>query len=474
MHGSAAAIYLISLRVGQGAGGALLMANSSAILTDAFPPDQRGLAMGINNVAMIAGSFIGLVLGGVLAPVDWHLVFLVSVPFGLFGTVWAYLKLRDRGERAAAHIDWWGNLTFAAGLVMVLVAITYGLLPYGGHTMGWTSPFVLSMLGGGVALLLVFGYVEMHVRAPMFRLGLFRIKAFAAGNVANLLAALSRGGMMFIVIIWLQGIWLPQHGYGFSQTPLWAGIYMLPLTAGFLVAGPLCGVLADRYGARPFATGGLLISAATFAALEVLPVDFSYVGFGLILFANGLGMGAFGAPNQTGIMNSLPPDQRGAGAGMTATFMSSAQVLSIGIFFTLMILGLAASLPSALLHGLTSHGVGAATATKVSKLPPVGSLFAAFLGYNPLKELLGPALSHLPAHTVAEVTSRSFFPRLITPPFGKGLHEAFDFAFGACVLAAAASLLRGGKYHHGQQDATGTEEEAASQALAEVSMGVVD
>ena len=474
LHGSAAAIYLISLRIGQGAGGALLMANSSAILTDAFPADQRGLAMGINNVAMIAGSFIGLVLGGLLAPVDWRLVFLVSVPFGLFGTVWAYLKLRDRGERAVAHIDWWGNLTFAAGLVMILVAITYGLLPYGGHTMGWTSPFVLTMLFGGIALLVTFGWIEMHVREPMFRLGLFRIKAFAAGNIANLLAALSRGGMMFIVIIWLQGIWLPQHGFSFSQTPLWAGIYMLPLTAGFLLAGPLCGVLADRYGARPFATGGLLISAGSFIALEVLPVDFSYVGFGLILFANGLGMGAFGAPNQTGIMNSLPPDQRGAGAGMTATFMSSAQVLSIGVFFTVMILGLAASLPSALLHGLTSHGVPAATAAKVSKLPPVGSLFAAFLGYNPLKELLGPALAHLPAHTVADVTSRSFFPRLITPPFGKGLHEAFDFAFGACLLAAAASLLRGGKYHHGQEQAASGDEEIASQALAEVSMGVVD
>ncbi|MHB8457905.1 MAG: MFS transporter, partial [Acidimicrobiales bacterium] len=399
MHGPAAALYLIILRVGQGVGAALLMANSAAILTDAFPADQRGLAMGINNVALIAGSFIGLILGGLLAPVEWRLVFLVSVPFGLFGTVWSYLKLHDTGVRTRSRIDWWGNLTFAAGLVMVLVGITYGLLPYGGHTMGWTSPFVLTMIFGGVAVLVGFCYLETKVAAPMFRLQLFRIKAFAAGNAANLLAALSRGGMMFIIIIWLQGIWLPEHGYAFSVTPLWAGIYMLPLTAGFLLAGPTSGVLADRYGARPFATGGLVLSAVSFLLLQVLPVDFTYLGFGAVLFLAGVGMGMFGAPNQTGIMNSLPPDQRGAGAGMTMTFMSSAQVLSIGIFFTLMILGLASSLPGALFHGLTGQGVSTSVATSVSHLPPVGSLFAAFLGYNPMAQLLGPTAHHLPHHT---------------------------------------------------------------------------
>ncbi|MHB2023885.1 MAG: MFS transporter [Mycobacteriales bacterium] len=458
MHGSAAALYLILLRVGQGVGAALLMANSSAILTDAFPPDQRGLAMGINNVALIAGSFIGLILGGLLAPVQWRLVFLVSVPFGLFGTVWSYLKLRDTGVRTRSHIDWWGNLTFAAGLVMVLVGITYGLLPYGGHTMGWTSPFVLTMIFGGVAVLVGFCYLETKVRAPMFRLSLFRIKAFAAGNAANLLAALSRGGMMFIIIIWLQGIWLPLHGYAFSVTPLWAGIYMLPLTAGFLLAGPASGVLADRYGARPFATGGLVLAAVSFILLQVLPVDFSYLGFGAVLFLSGVGMGMFGAPNQTGIMNSLPPDQRGAGAGMTMTFMSSAQVLSIGIFFTLMILGLASSLPGALFHGLTVQGVSASVATRVSHLPPVGSLFAAFLGYNPMAQLLGPAAHQLPHHTYLYLTGRSFFPRLISGPFGKGLGEAFDFAFAACAVGAIASLLRGGRYFHGQDEPKLTDE----------------
>src|SRR5436190_15660201 len=332
MHGSAAAIWLILMRVGQGVGGALLFANSSAILTDAFPPGQRGLAMGVNSIAAIAGSFIGLVLGGVLAPVSWRLIFLVSVPVGVIATLWAYHSLRELGERRPVRIDWWGNLTFALGLVGVMIGITYGIQPYGGHDMGWTSPFVLSTLLGGIVLLAVFCAVEVHVEEPMFHLELFRIRAFAAGNLAALLAAMGRGGLQFVLIIWLQGIWLPQHGYAFAQTPLWAGIYMLPLIVGFLLAGPLSGVLSDRYGARPFATIGMLLAAISFVLLESLPVDFSYVLFGLILLVNGIGMGLFASPNRAAVMNSLPPGQRGAGGAMSVTFQNSAMVLSIGIF----------------------------------------------------------------------------------------------------------------------------------------------
>jgi MFS family permease len=449
LSGSAGAWWLILMRVGQGVGGAMLFANSSAIVTDAFPTHQRGLALGINNVAAISGGFIGLILGGLLAPVQWHLVFLLSVPFGIFGTIWSYAKLEDRGVRTPAKIDWLGNVTFAAGLILILVGITYGLLPYGGHTMGWSSPAVLSELVGGVAVLILFGVIETKVAQPMFRLTLFRIRAFTAGNVASFLASLSRGGLMFMLIIWLQGIWLPLHGYSFSQTPLWAGIYMIPLTVGFLLAGPVSGILADRYGARPFATGGLLVVALSFILLLMLPVDFSYWGFAALIFLNSIGMGMFIAPNQAGIMNSLPASQRGAGAGMSGTFNSSAQVLSIGIFFTLMILGLAATLPSALYHGLIAQGVGPATASRVSHLPPVGSLFASFLGYNPMQTLIGPAaLSHLSPATAHYLTSRSFFPHLISRPFGRGLTEAFSFAAGACALGAVASLLRGGKYHY--------------------------
>jgi MFS family permease len=449
LHGSAAALWLILMRVGQGVGGALLFANSSAILTDAFPQNQRGLALGVNSIAAIAGSFIGLVLGGVLAPVGWRLIFLVSVPIGVVATFWAYHSLRELGERRPAKIDWWGNLTFALGLVGVMVGITYGIQPHGGHTMGWTSPFVLATLLGGVAVLVVFCLIELRVDEPMFHLDLFRIRAFAAGNVAALLAATGRGGLQFILIIWLQGIWLPEHGYAFSRTPFWAGIYLLPLIAGFLVAGPASGYLSDRFGARPFATGGLVLAALSFLLLIVLPVNFSYIWFALILVLNGVGMGLFSSPNSAGVMNALPRAQRGAGAGMLATFQNSASVLSIGVFFTLMIVGLASSLPHALQSGLLAHGVPAADAARISHLPPVATLFSSFLGYNPMATLLGPhVLSGLPAGQAHTLTGRTFFPELITGPFHTALVYAFVFAIACCLVAAVASLLRGGSYHH--------------------------
>jgi MFS family permease len=448
LQGSAGAMWMIVMRVVQGIGAAFLMANSSAILTDAFPAEERGLALGINMVAAIAGSFIGLVLGGVLAPVAWRLVFLVSVPFGLFGTVWAYLKLEDRGIRTPAKIDWWGNITFGLGLISVLVGITYGILPYGGHNMGWTAPGVIASLAGGLVLLGVFVWVERRVESPMFRLRLFGIRAFSGGSVATFLAALSRGGLMFMLILWLQGIWLPLHGYSFEDTPLWAGIYMLPLSVGFLVAGPISGRLSDHFGARPFATGGMIASAIGFLLLIALPIDFAYWEFGVVIFLIGAAMGLFAAPNLTGIMNSLPPDQRGSGAGMAATFQNSASVLSIGVFFSLIIVGLSATLPGVLFHGLTSHGVPVAAASQVSHLPPVGSLFASFLGYNPVGTLLSGTLPHLPHATAAYLTGHKFFPSLVSKPFASGIHTVFYFAAGCCVVAAVASWMRGGKYYH--------------------------
>jgi MFS family permease len=455
MHGSSGALWLILMRVVQGVGGALIFANSSAILTDAFPQDQRGLALGVNSIAAIAGSFIGLVLGGLLGPVSWRLVFLVSVPVGVFATIWGYHSLRELGVRKRARIDWWGNLTFAIGLVGVMVGITYGIQPYGGHTMGWTSPFVLTTMIGGSLVLVLFCLIEQRVAEPMFHLDLFRIRAFTAGNIATLLSAMGRGGLQFILIIWLQGIWLPEHGYTFSQTPLWAGIYMTPLIAGFLIAGPASGYLSDRFGARPFATGGMLIAALSFLFLILLPVDFGYVWFGLILFLNGVGMGLFSSPNSAGVMNSLPPSQRGAGAGMLATSMNSASVLSIGVFFTLMIVGLASKLPQSLQSGLVAHGVSHADATRVSHLPPVSSLFSAFLGYNPMQTLLGPhVLSTLPAAQAHVLTGPRFFPQLISSPFHAALVYAFVFAIVACLIAAVASLLRGGKYHYADETAT--------------------
>jgi MFS family permease len=453
LTGPSGALWLIGFRVIQAIGGAMLMANSPAILTDAFPADQRGMAMGINQVAGISGQFIGLILGGVLAAVDWRLVFIVSVPIGIGGTIWSYLSLREVGARTPARIDWLGNILFGLGLIGILVGITYGLIPYGGHSMGWTNPLVLTGLFGGVALLIAFCITELKIQAPMFDLRLLRIRAFAAGNSATLLGAIARGGLQFMLILWLQGIWLVLHGYNFKDTPLWSGIYLLPLTCGFVVSGPLSGKLSDKHGARAFASGGLLLSAAAFGGLLLVPTNFRYVVFAVLIFLAGAGMGLFSAPNAAAIMNSVPARQRGAASGMLATFQNSGFVLSIGVFFSLMIAGLASTLPRTLTSGLAAHGVPHALAAKVGAAPPVSSLFAAFLGYNPVHELLAPTgvLAHLPAAQVSVLTGRQFFPELISGPFHHGLVIVFSTAMTILVIAACASALRGGRYVNPEQ-----------------------
>jgi MFS family permease len=451
MTGRAGATYLIVFRLVQGIGGACLLANAAPIITDAFPSNQRGMALGINNIVGVSGMFVGLVLGGLLAPIHWRLVFLISVPVGVAGTVWAYLRLQERSEPRRSPIDWPGNVTFALGLILAMVAVTYGIRPAGGHATGWGSARVIALLAGSVLCLLGFLMVERRVAHPMFRLPLFRIRAFTFGTLSTFLSAVARGGLMFILIIWLQGIWLPGHGYDFTETPLWAGIYMLPLTVGMLCAGPTSGYLSDRFGARGFASAGMLGAAVSFGLLMLLPIDFPYPLFAAVLLLNGLSMGMFSSPNRAAVMNSLPPGDRGAGGGMNQTFQNSAQVLSVGIFFTLMIAGLAASLPATMYGGLTAHGVPAAAAHRVAALPPVSILFAAFLGYNPIQHLVGPhVLGALSAPDRAALVGRGFFPHLISGPFERGLHAAFTFAILACLIAAAASLLRGGRYAHGE------------------------
>ncbi len=452
--GSAGAIEIIVMRMVQAVGGALLMANSAAILTDAFPSDQRGMALGVNQIAFQAGSFIGLILGGVLAAVDWRWVFLLNVPVGIVGTVWAYVALRELGERHAARIDWAGNVAFAAGLGLLLIGITYGIAPYGTSAMGWGNPFVLVAIAAGIVLLAAFVLIERRVESPMFNLELFRIRAFTAGNVAGLLSAVGLGGLQFLLIMWLQGIWLPLHGYNFEDTPLWAGIYMLPLTVGFVIAGPVSGWLSDRYGARPFATAGMLLAAATFALLMALPANFSYPAFGLVILLNGVAFGMFASPNTAAIMNSVPPGYRGAASGMRATFQNTGMPLSIGVFFTLMIGGLSANVPTAMYRGLTSSDVASGIATTLSHLPAVGYLFAAFLGYNPLGTLIGPkVLATLPAADASRIVSTSFFPSLIAGPFHDGVVVVSVFSIVIFLIAATASWLRGGRYVHDEQEA---------------------
>jgi len=444
LHGGSGALWLIGWRVVQGVGGAMLFANSTAILTDAFPVEQRGTALGVNQVAAIAGSFLGLIIGGLLAEWDWRVVFLVSVPIGLVGTIWSYASLHELGERRPARLDLAGNITFALGLGVVLAAITYGIQPYGGHSTGWANPWVLGGIGGGVLLLIAFCVIESRVAEPMFQLSLFRIPQFSAGSLAVLLSAIGRGGLQFMLIIWLQGIWLPLHGFAFEETPLWAGIYMLPLTVGFLAAGPVSGYLSDRYGQRLFASGGLIIVAAAFLGLMALPVDFPYWVFAALLAVSGIGSGVFSSPNTSRVMSSVPAHQRGAAAGMRGTFQNSGQALSIGVFFSLLIIGLASGLPNALTSGLERSGVPAAVAQSVGHLPPVGSLFAAFLGYNPIRTILPPdVLRSLPPDTQARLTGNEFFPNLISAPVHQGLVVVFSAAAVMMVIGAIASLLDG-------------------------------
>ena len=446
-EGSHGALWLIGWRVLQAIGGSMLTANSAAILTDAFPADQRGLALGINQVAAIAGQFIGLVAGGLLAALDWRAVFWVNVPVGVYGTLRAYLKLRDKGERHRGRIDWWGNITFAAGLSAILIAITAGLQPYQHHTMGWANPVVIVLLIGGILLLAAFGVIEVRVSDPMFQPSLFRIRAFTAGNIAGLAVSVARGGLQFMLIIWLQGIWLPLHGYSYGDTPLWAGIFLLPLTAGILIAGPISGFASDRFGARGFATAGMVVFGASFIGLMLLPVDFPYWAFALLTGANGIGGGMFAAPNSASIMSSVPARYRGVASGMRSTYQNSGTALSIGMFFSLMIAGLARTLPQTLTSGLRHQGVHDAVAHQIGSLPPVSSLFAAVLGVNPVQHLLASrgVLPSLPAASQRVLTGRQFFPALISGPFHHGLMIVFAVAAGLAAIAALASLLRGGR-----------------------------
>ena len=487
-QGNSAAMWIILMRLVQGVGGAFLFANSAAILTDAFPAHERGLAMGINQIAAIAGSLIGLIIGGLMATGWWRGIFLVSVPFGLLGTVWAYLMLRETVRpRGGQRIDWWGNLAFAVGLTALLVGVTYGIQPYGHSNMGWGSPMVLGALGAGVVLLALFAWIETRVADPMFRLSLFAIRMFTAGNVSGFAGSLARGGLQFMLIIWLQGIWLPLHGVSFEQTPLQAGIDMIPMMAGFLLMGPLSGRLSDRYGSRGFATGGMVLTAVGFLALTFLPANFEYGTFAAILLLLGIGMGMFAAPNTTAIMNALPPEHRGVGSGMRATFQNAASMLSMGVFFTIVIVGLSRALPGTLYAGLTAAGLPATAAAGVSHLPPTAALFAAFLGYNPMGTLLpAPVLSALPAAARANLLSLAYFPHLIAPAFMAGLRDAFYISIGLSLVAAVASLLRGQRYIHGVGDAEASgrggpngsqavaaEEAAMAMAVPEVAAGPV-
>ncbi len=450
--GNTGALELIFFRIIQGIGAGFLFSNSAAILTDAFPPNERGRALGLNQIAAIAGQFLGLILGGILASINWRLVFLVSVPVGLAGTIWAYTMLRELATiKRNQRIDWYGNIAFALGLTIFLFGITYGIQPYGSSATGWGNPLVLAMIGIGALLLALFVWIEARVPDPMFRLELFKIRMFAFGNISGFLSALGRGGLQFMLIIWLQGIWLPLHGYSFEETPLWAGIYLTPLLLGFVLMGPISGFLSDKFGARRFSTTGMLVQCIGFIGLTFLPADFPYPVFAVLIFLLGCGSGLFASPNTSSVMSSVPPERRGVSSGMRATFQNSAMLVSIGLFFSIVTAGLASALPKTFYNGLVRYGVPSSVATQIAHLPPTAALFGAFLGYNPVAQLLPPSvLQHLTAANQEKLLGKEFFPNLISGPFMVGMHAVFYLSAVLCIIAAITSFLRGKQIIYGQ------------------------
>jgi MFS family permease len=464
--GNLGAQELISFRMIQAVGAAFLFSNSAAIITDAFPPNERGKALGINQVAALAGSFIGLVLGGILATIDWRFVFLVSVPVSTFGAAWSYWKLKELGTVSKGEkIDVWGNVTFAAGLTLLLVSLTYGLLPYGSAPMGWSNPYVTAGLISGIVLLIAFPFVERRVEYPMFKLSLFKIRTFSAGIFAGFLASIARGGVMIMLSILLQGIWLPLHGINYVDTPFWAGIYLLPLSAGFVTMGPVSGYLSDRYGARGLATLGMAITAGTFLGLATLPYNFDYLEFAALIYVQGFGMGMFASPNTASIMNSVPAENRGAASGMRTTMQNTGMMASIAIFFAVIVVSLSNGLPTAFASSLAQAGAPPQLLQYFTSLSPTESLFSAFLGYNPVKAIIAGLPQSVAAllsnQTVTTLTGLRWFPTAIAGAFMSSLHTAFYVSAALSGLAAVASLLRGKRYIHGETPDSARQDDAA-------------
>ncbi len=454
--GSAGALSIILLRLLQAVGGSFLFANSAALLTDAFPHTERGMALGINGIAFAGGSIVGLIVGGLLAAIDWHLIFMISVPIGVAGAIWSYLALHEIATiKKDRKIDIPGIVVFGTSLALMLVALTYALLPYGTSQTGWSSPWVLGSFAIGIILMVLFVFIELHSEDPMFKIDLFENRSFAAGNISMVLAGIARGGLQFMLVIWLQGIWLPQHGVSFEQTPLLAAIYMLPLTIGVLVAGPIFGKLSDKRGVNIFTTLGMIVNAVCFLAMLTFPVSFALWPFVIVTLLLGIGQGMFVSPNTAAIMNSVPPEHRGVAAGMRAALQNISYMFSIIIFFSLLIVGLGTTLHSSMYSGLIKLGVSNSTAASASSISPTGALFAAFLGYNPLKTMIPPRIFYnLTAEQQNAIASTSFFPQLIAPAFKNGIAIVLYLAIGMSLVAAVASSLRG------KRDVYGIEKEA--------------
>ena len=446
--GNTGALILIILRMVQAVGGGFLMVNSTALITDAFPVNERGKALGINQIAFIVGSLLGLILGGMLAGYDWHLVFIVNIPFALAGTFWSIFRLKEVSEKQKVPMDIMGNITLALSLVLISLGFTYALEPYGNSQMGWDNPWVILSFIFGIIFMFIFIYFERKSTHPLFNLSLFKIRPFTFGNLSLFLSGLGRGAVMFLVIIWLQGIYLPLHGYSYTETPFWAGVYMLPMMLGMVIFGPIGGALTDKYGARIFATTGMIIIAISLFLLTLLPYNFNLVEFEVIMFLNGVGGGLFASPNTTAIMNAVSSRDRASANGMRMTINNISSTISMAIFFSIAITIFSEDLPSAMRSTLSSMNAPQQIINLLSSIPASGILFGAFLGVNPLNGFPSTLVNSLPENLRQALSSSSFFPNLIGPSFMKGLVYSIYIALVLTIFGAIFSALMGGRYVH--------------------------
>ncbi|MCL4412129.1 MAG: MFS transporter [Candidatus Thermoplasmatota archaeon] len=442
------ATILIGFRMIQAVGAGFLMVNSTALLTDAFPGNERGKALGINQISFVVGSLLGLIIGGLLSSFDWHMVFIVNVPFAVAGTLWSIVKLKETAPRQKVGIDFLGNLSLALSLILISLGFTYTLMPYGNQQMGWGSPWVIASFILGTALIFAFIAIERRVKNPLFNLSLFKIKPFAYGNISLFLAAMGRGAIMFLVVIWLQGIYLPLHGFSYSQTPFWAGIYMLPMLLGMVVFGPVGGVLTDKYGARLYATLGMVISAVGLVLLTMVPYNFNVWFFEIILVVIGIGGGLFASPNTTAIMNAVASKDRASANGMRMTINNVASTISMAVFFSITITIFSLKVPGAMYSDAIKIGVPTSIATILAGIPPSGALFGAFLGVSPMSIIPQSLFALIPLGARAALESNSFFPNVIGPSFIIGLDYAIYIALAMSILGAIFSALMGERYVH--------------------------
>ncbi|WP_066797234.1 MFS transporter [Caldivirga sp. MU80] len=443
-YGSVAVAQMIAYRFVQGLGGSMMFTNSAAIITDVYPPHRRGVAMGIVSIAFSAGSIIGLVVGGVLAVVNWRLVFLVNTPIGIASTAWAYVTVYrlPLGLRRV-RVDYLGASMLAASLVLLLLGITFGMLPSGNSMMSWGSPMVLGLIGGGLLLMALLIPVEMRTGEPILKINLFRIRPFTFGVLSALFLFLAQGANVFVLSLLLQAIYLPMHGVPYSETPLLAGIYLIPSSVANAVFAPVGGRLINRFGARVVSTIGAVLLGVSFELLTLLSLNFNYTLFAADLFLMGTGSGLFQSPNLVSIMSSVPQEDRSAASGLRASMQNIGLLMSFAVFLTLILVGSATALSTSISSALTKVGVPSDVVSELTRIPPAYALFAAFMGYDPMKFLMSQTGVDLPGSVYAAVTKPTFFPSAIAPAMATGFIYAYHIAAIMAFTAAVFSYLRG-------------------------------